>query len=105
MARFRLDSLAQLSRQMAFAPHEVRCQQIAAAEDLLYLIDPAKAYPIEFVIFKITGYRPRRTGHELLTGLALPHNPGPLIEQVSDTLEMHTAQVTEPILCIEDVCE
>src|SRR5256885_13783206 len=105
MPRFRLDSLAQLSRQMAFAPQEVRCQQIAAAEDLLYLIDPAKAYPIEFVIFKVTGYRPRGAQHELLTGLALQHDLGLLIEQVSVTLEMHTRQLTEPVLCIDDVCE
>src|SRR5436305_295502 len=90
---------------MAFAPQEVRSQQIAAAEDLLYLIDPAKGYPIEFVIFKITGYRPRGAQHELLTGLALQHDLGLLIEQVSVTLEMHTRHVTEPVLCIEDVCE
>src|SRR3954469_24954853 len=90
---------------MAFAPQEVRGQQIAAAEDLLYLIDPAKAYPIEFVIYKITGYRPRGAGRELLTGLALQHDLGLLIEQVSVTLEMHTRSLTEPVLCIEDVCE
>src|SRR5688572_25036963 len=105
MARFRLDSLAQLSRQMAFAPQEVRNQQIGAAEDLLYLIDPAKAYPIEFVIYKITGYRPRGAARELLTGLALQHDLGLLIEQVSATLEMHTGEISEPVLCIEDVCE
>jgi RNA polymerase sigma factor (sigma-70 family) len=105
MAKFRLDSLAQLSRQMAFAPQEVRCQQIAAAEDLLYLIDPAKAYPIEFVIYKVTGYRRRGAQHELLTGLALQHDLGLLIEQVSVTLEMQTKLLTEPVLCIEDVCE
>src|SRR3954469_7267074 len=90
---------------MAFAPQEVRCQQISAAEDLLYLIDPAKAYPIEFVIFKITAYRPRGAGRELLTGLALQHDLGLLIEQVSATLEMHTGTISEPVLCIEDVCE
>jgi len=90
---------------MAFAPQEVRGQQIAAAEDLLYLIDPAKAYPIEFVIYKITGYRRRGAQHELLTGLALQHDLGLLIEQVSVTLEMHTRHLTEPVLCIEDVCE
>src|SRR5258705_6011135 len=100
MARFRLDTLAQLSRQMAFAPQEVRREQIAAAEDLLYLIEPAKAYPIEFVIYKVTGYRPRSVGRELLTGMALQHDLGLLIEQVSATLEMHTGTISEPVLCI-----
>ena len=59
MAKFRLDSIAQLSRQMEFAPYEVRLAQVAAAESLLHLIDPAKAYPLEFVVYRITGYRPQ----------------------------------------------
>ncbi len=105
MGRFRLDTLAQLSRQMAFAPQDVRREQIAAAEELLYLIEPAKAYPIEFVIYKITGYRPRSVGRELLTGMALQHDLGLLIEQVSTTLELQTGTISEPVLCIEDVCE
>src|SRR6185295_9070999 len=51
------------------------------------------------------GYRPRSIQHELLTGLALQHDLGLLIEQVSVTLEQHTRHLTEPVLCIEDVCE
>ena len=34
MPRYRLDSIAQLARQMEFAPHEVRLSQLAAAESL-----------------------------------------------------------------------
>jgi RNA polymerase sigma factor (sigma-70 family) len=105
MIRFRLDILSQLSRQMGFAPSEVRFQQLAAAEALLNLIDPAKAYPLEFVVFKITGYHPKQATGELLTGLALQHDLGLLIEQVSDTLDLHTAALAEPVLSIDDVCE
>jgi hypothetical protein len=74
MPRFRLDSMTQLARQLEFAPHEVRAQQIEAAEELLYLIDPAKAYPLAFVIFRITGYHPKASAQELLTGIALQHD-------------------------------
>src|SRR5688572_20608395 len=105
MPRYRLDSIAQLSRQMEFAPQEVRLSQLAAAESLLHLIDPAKAYPLDFVIFRITDYRPRLAKSELLTGLALQHDLGLLIESVSETLGLHTTALSEPVLAIDDVCE
>lgn len=105
MIRFRLEILSQLSRQMEFAPSEVRAEQLAAAEALLNLIDPTKAYPLEFVVFKITGYHPKHATGELLTGLALQHDLGLLIEQVSDTLDLHTTALAEPVLSIDDVCE
>ncbi len=105
MAKFRLDSIARLTRQMEFAPFEVRSQQIARAEELLHLLDPAKAYPLDFVIYRITDYRPKDGTDELLTGLALQHDLGLLIEQISAGLELRTIGLAEPVLAIEDVCE
>ena len=108
MPRYRIDSVANLARQLAFTPAEPRGLQVAAAEQLLHDVDPAKGYPLEFIVYRITGYRPksaaRPDGHaDLLTGLALQHDLGLLIEQVSDTLALRTADVGEPVLAIEDV--
>ena len=105
MPRYRLDSIAQLAHQMEFAPHEVRSHQLAAAESLLHLIDATKAYPLDFVIYKVTDYRPKASKAELLTGLALQHDLGLLIESVSDTLDLHASALSEPVLAIDDVCE
>src|SRR5687768_4760754 len=105
MAKYRLDSIAALARQMGFAPQDVRLEQLARAEALLHLIDPAKAYPLDFVIYKITEYRPREQNNELLTGLALQHDLGLLIELVSDSLGVVTTALAEPVLAIDDVCE
>src|SRR5438270_10981340 len=105
MGKFRLDSIAGLARQLTFAPHDTRAAQVQSAEELLHLIDPAKAYPLDFVIFKITGYHPRSVSEDLLTGLALEHDLGLLIERVSDTLDMETGGLAEPVLTIDDVSE
>jgi RNA polymerase sigma factor (sigma-70 family) len=105
VAKFRIDSIAALARQMAFAPLDTRASQVAAAEELLHGIDPAKAYPLEFVVFRITGYRPKTAGQDLLTGIALQHDLGLLIEQVSDTLDVRTESLAEPVLTIDDVTE
>lgn len=93
-----------LARQMAFAPAGVRDRQLGAAEELLISLEPDKAYPPDYVVFRITGYHPRgQTQSELLTGLALQHDLGLLIEQVSDTLSQKTIDRTEPILTIDDL--
>jgi RNA polymerase primary sigma factor len=105
MAKYRLDSIAALARQMEFAPDDVRLEQVARAEELLHLIDPAKAYPLDFVIYRITEYRPKGQDNELLTGLALQHDLGLLIESVSDSVGVVTTSLAEPVLAIDDVCE
>ncbi len=105
MAKFRIDSVADLARQMQFTPQETRSSQITAAEELLHSLDPDKAYPLEFIIYRITGYRPKKVDEDLLTGVALQHDLGLLIEKVSDTLDLHAERLAEPVLSIDDVTE
>ncbi|HVT89573.1 MAG TPA: sigma-70 family RNA polymerase sigma factor [Tepidisphaeraceae bacterium] len=105
MAEYRLDSIGSLARQMGFTPHKTLATQITAAEALLHDIDPAKAYPIEFIIHRITGYRPKKFAGDLLTGLALQHDLGLLIEQASETLQVPTSSLSEVVLSIDDVTE
>jgi len=105
VAKFRIDNLAALARQMEFTPTEARAAQVAAAEQLLHAIEPGKAYPLDFITFKITGFHPKDTQLEELTGIALQHDLGLLIEHVSETLDVLTTSLSEPVLMIEDVTE
>ena len=105
MADFRIDSIEALARQMTFTPGETRLAQVANAERLLHDVDPGKAYPLDFVVFRITGFHPKNVGGDLLTGLALQHDLGLLIERLSDTLDIHIEALAEPVLSIDDVTE
>ncbi len=105
MAKFRIDSIGELARQMEFTPHDTRAAQVAAAENLLHEIDPAKGYPPDFIVFKITGYHPKAVADELLIGLALQHDLGLLVERVSDSLDVQTTSLAQPVLTIDDVTE
>ena len=105
MAQYRIDSLSELARQMQFTPQDVRLVQVNAAEELLHTIDPNKAYPLEFLIFRVTGYHPKSLSEAMLAGLAVQHDLGLLIEQVSDTLDVRTSAHGEPVLSIDDVTE
>jgi RNA polymerase sigma factor (sigma-70 family) len=106
MAKYRIDSIGDLARQLEFTPQEARGAQVASAESLLHSIDPAKAYPLDYVIFRITGYHRKAVNPgELLAGIALQHDLGLLIERVSDTLDVRTGSLAEPVLSIDDVTE
>src|SRR5271168_2789110 len=113
MGTFRLAQMADLARQMQFTPALQRARHLSAAEELLMQLDPAKAYPYDFVLFRITGYHAKPNGDlgedgftgQLLTGLALQHDLGLLIEQVSDGLNQSVEAAGQTVLTIEQVCQ
>ncbi len=102
---------------MAYVPRPRRLDQLAAAERLLLSIEPDQAYPRAFVTHAITGYRPgdtdRRAADEgsvgsLLTGVALQHDLGLLLEQVSGDMLLASddaALAGEPVLDLAAACD
>jgi RNA polymerase primary sigma factor len=106
VAKYRISGLAELARSMAFTPSESRWAQTAAAETLLNELDPARSYPLDFVIYRITNFRPAlRHESDLASGSSLQHDLGLLIEQVSASLAARPADLSEPVLSILDVCQ
>ncbi len=103
MAAFRLHSMAELARELTFTPRSTRLQQLNAAEELLHSIQPSKGYPLDYVIFRITGYHPRQVADGLLTGMALQHDLGLLIERISRGLNLTVAGASQPVLDIDSV--
>jgi RNA polymerase sigma factor (sigma-70 family) len=105
MAEYRLDHIRGLAAQMGFTPLDALGQQLQSAERLLTDIDPAKAYPLDFIIFRITDYRPKKVASDLLTGIALQHDLGLLIEQLSERILQRADDSADPVLSIDDVTE
>jgi RNA polymerase primary sigma factor len=105
MAAYRLDSLASLARQIGYAPASVRLEQMQAAELLLSEIEPNRAYPNEFIVFRITGFRGKTIAADQLAGMALQHDLGLLVEEISRGLGLRTDTSPEPVLSIADVTE
>jgi hypothetical protein len=58
VAKYRIDSIANLARQLTFTPVDPRATQLNAAELLLHELAPDRAYPLDFVVYRITGYQP-----------------------------------------------
>jgi len=105
MPKFRIDKIGDLCRQMSFTPQDARLAQLAAAEELLLELGADKAYPFNFIVFRITGYHPKKLDQTLLTGMALQHDLGLLIEQVSETLNLSEVESPQPVMTIDDVAQ
>lgn len=103
MNRYRVDNLAGLARQLAFAPLAVRRAQLDAAEAFVADIDPDRAHSWHEVVERITGREDRSGSDELLAGDALRHDLSVLVEEVSGTLELLAADQSQPVLSIDDV--
>ena len=68
---FRCLPLAELTRQLRYAPPGKRVEQARRAERLHDQIDPKLNYPVDFIGYRITGYRSERVDATLLVGEAI----------------------------------
>ncbi len=99
-----LDSrIFDLARQLAFSPAEKKRDQLEAACRLLQQVNPAEDYPLDFVIFRLTGFRPRQSDDAPISGRVLLADISKLVEYLADTLELRTSDVPEPVLSQDDV--
>jgi RNA polymerase primary sigma factor len=103
-ARFRIEAIAELRRQLAYAPPETLRRQMEAAEALIESIEPGRNYPHEFVIFRVTGYRADMSdGAVTLVGDALLGDLGVLILQLSEAIELRADERPGGALRMEEL--
>lgn len=84
LSRLHIGALADLAQQLRFAPRKRILAQLESATTLAGEIDPDRTYPEDWVVFRITGYRPETEAPALLVGLALRGDLSAFVERVSD---------------------
>ena len=72
---------------------------IDSAENLLSVIDPKGQYPFEFVLFRLTGFRPSREGPptEPMDGKSLRADLMTIILDVCDSFDVLVNDYNEPV--------
>ncbi len=87
LPRLRLEALAELVRQLRYEPAEAARRQLLAAEALARELDEDdvddRVFPEDWVIARITGYRPDLAEPALIVGRALVADLAALIERLS----------------------
>ncbi len=91
-------------QQVRFAPPPRRLEQLKRAERLLTEIDPQRAYPYQFVCYRVTDYRSHENAKLLLPGMDLVHDLGLLINDLATSLPaIPVEDVAEPVMTIGDM--
>ena len=93
LPRLRIAALDELSRQLRFAPPETLRRQLDRTRKLAAEIDPARNYPEEWVIFRVTGYRPQNAGETVFVGEALLGDISALVERLSAAAGLRHAEL------------
>ncbi len=89
ICRFRIAAIDELYRQLRYAPRAARLRQMESAERLANEIDPAQIYPQDFVMFRVTGYRPEQLlPVPELVGAALVGDLAAFIQRLSCSLDL-----------------
>lgn len=83
LPRLTVDAIADLARQLRFAPRHALVRDLERTERLALDIDPEQTYPEDFVVFRVTGYRPDKSGDAMIPGQALLGELAALAEHLS----------------------
>jgi len=96
MSRYENQPVGELAKQLTAGLLRLRKGYIDAAEALARVLQPNLEYPYEFVVYRLTGYRPPRSRPVLpLGGEGLRRDLGRLILDLSDSFDLRAADYDE----------
>jgi RNA polymerase sigma factor (sigma-70 family) len=91
-------------QQVRFAPPPRRLEQMKRAEQLMTEIDADRAYPYQFVCFRVTDYRSDGYPGLLMPGHEVIHDLGLWINELATSLPaIPIEDVAEPVLTIDEI--
>ncbi len=106
MIRFQNKRIEQLCTELRYAPRPQKLKQIAAAEELIPIIDPNQSYPYDFICFRITEFRPKTEfSDELIPGSELQNDLAVFIYKQSCRVPEPAEIQTQRIFTVEQACE
>lgn len=100
LRKLKLAPLADLLAQLRYAPRETRLRQMRSAEALAEEITPGQDYPHDYIVFRLTGYRPDRSEHSdtIYAGETILADLAVLVERLSDSLNLTSEELGESCL-------
>ena len=102
--RFKNPALGELTvQQIRYAPHDIKLQQMDAAEQLVAELKPDASYKWPSLCKKITAYKPKKYPDLMVDGEDAIHDLGLFVEELSDAADLDSTDAAEDVLTVEDV--
>ena len=104
--RFLASVIASLHHDLRFVPDNTKRRQMDDAERLMRDIQPEQLYPLEYVIFRITRFRPEASDDDsAVVGSALLRDLGAFIQSLSSDICMEASQSRGVAIGLDEVAE
>ena len=101
---YRSSVLSDLTRQLLYSPPEKRAEVVGHAEQLHDELEPAKNYPIDFVIYRLTQRRVPPSENVMFVGEAIKPDLRLLIDTISRSVEMRCDEA-DPGMTTKELAE
>jgi RNA polymerase primary sigma factor len=97
LAKCRIPEIADLADQLRFAPHEALLRQVESAESLAGDLDEHEKYPVDWLVFRITGHRPDGASGEsaVFSGAAVLADLSAFVERLCEAAEFGLGDLPE----------
>ncbi len=103
LPRVRTPALARLAAELGRTPRARLLEQIDRAESIAADLDPEASYPLDWLVFRLTGYRREGTTDELVTGEALLGDLSALVEHLCKAANLTDADLPEGSVNADDL--
>lgn len=90
-------------QQVRFAPRAKRIEQADRAEKLLAELDAKRAYPFDFVFFRVTEHRSEESPRQLISGDDVAHDLRLFVEDITDSLNLRLEEAQETVHTVEEL--
>lgn len=91
----RTDVIAELGEQLRFGSRRTLLRHLDRIEELAVQIEDDGVYPEDFVVFRVSGYRPETSAGRMLAGAALRGDLSALAERLSESAGLTEADLGE----------
>ena len=105
VSKARTPCIAQLARELGYASKPTLVRHLQRIDELGPQIDPELVYPQDWVIFRVTSYRPDINDPDMVPGDALRGDLSALAETISEAAGLTPEDVSGAVLTIDDLAE
>lgn len=105
VSQARTPCIAQLAVELGFASKPTLLRHLARIDELAPQIDPDGIYPEDWIVFRITGYRPEIESPALVPGDALRGDLSAIAEKISESAGITAEDIDHPFETIDSLTQ
>lgn len=103
--KYEIPAIKDLRDQLLYAPEKARRQQVERLETLVHEITPDREYPYDYIVFRITNFRPERARQANLHGSAVHRDLARLLLDLSNSVNIPVSAAGEPVFSLDDAAD